>query len=180
MSLDPSIALACRVFGALVFAGALAGKLRHRHELTGVVANYRVLPASLAAAAAWGLLALEALVVASLALGARLAEGAGLAMALLVVFAGAIAVNLARGRREIDCGCFQSGLRQNLSGALIARNLLLATALCPLLAHVGPPVQPLQWIDGLGAGMAAYGMYRILDRLLALGRASAELRKRFA
>ena len=52
--------------------------------------------------------------------------GAALAIALLVMFALAMAINLVRGRTEIDCGCFKSGLRQTVSGWLVGRNLLLA------------------------------------------------------
>lgn len=181
MTIDPSVALACRLLGALIFATAAAGKLRHRHELAGVVANYRLLPESLAAAAGWAILALEILTALSLASGTRLEAGTALAIALLCVFALAMAINLARGRREIDCGCFQSGLRQRLSVGLVVRNLLVSAALVPLFfAVTSPPVGPLQWIDGLGAGLAAYALYRAFDQLLSLRHSSAELQKRFA
>jgi hypothetical protein len=179
MTMDPSIALASRLLGTLVFAAAAAGKVRHRHELAGVVANYRLLPERLAAPAAWTVVALESLAALSLASGVRVHAGAALAIALLCVFALAMGVNLARGRREIDCGCFQSGLRQRLSAGLLARNLLLAAAMTPLLAAAGPLTRPLQWIDGVAAGFAAYALYRAFDQLLSLRHSTAELRKRF-
>lgn len=180
MTVDPSIALAGRLLGTLVFAKAVGGKIQHRQELAGVVANYRLLPARLAAPAAWMVVGLECLTALSLASGVRLAAGAALAIALLGGFALAMAVNLARGRREIDCGCFQSGLRQPLSAALVARNLLLAAFLTPLLARAPNDATALQWIDGLGAGLAAYTLYQVLGELLSLRRLSAELRRRFA
>ena len=179
MSIDPAIALACRVLGALVFATAAAAKLRHHRELAGVVANYRLLPEALAAPAAWILLALELLTAVSLVSAVRLEAGAALAIGLLCAFALAMGVNLARGRREIDCGCFQSGLRQSLSAPLLARNLLLAAAMTPLLGATAALTAPLQWIDALGAGLAAYALYRVCGELLALRQSSAELRKRF-
>lgn len=179
MTMDPSIALACRLLGTLVFASAVAGKLGHRHELPGVVANYRVLPEQLAAPAAWAVVVLEAMAALSLASGARLESGAALAVALLCAFALAMAVNLARGRREIDCGCFQSGLRQRLSAGLLARNLLLSAAMAPLFTAPGPLTRPLQWIDGVAAAFAAYVLYRLFDQLLSLQHSAAELRKRF-
>ena len=46
-------------------------------------------------------------------------------LALLTIFSGAIAINLARGRTNIDCGCFGPALRQELSGWLLLRNLFL-------------------------------------------------------
>ena len=180
MILDPGIALAGRLLGALVFATAVVGKIRHRHELAGVVANYRLLPERLAAAAAWMIVGLECLVALSLLCGVGLAAGAGLAIALLVGFALAMGINLARGRREIDCGCFQSGLRQRLSIALVVRNLVLASLLTPLLIPVTGHATVLQWVDGLGAGFAAYALYQVLGELVSLRYFSAELRRRFA
>ncbi|MGB6487245.1 MAG: MauE/DoxX family redox-associated membrane protein [Steroidobacteraceae bacterium] len=180
MTVDPSIALAGRLLGALVFAAAVVGKIRHRHELAGVVANYRLLPEPLAASAAWMIVGLECLVVLSLVSGVWLAAGATLAIVLLAGFALAMAINLARGRHEIDCGCFQSGLRQRLSAALVARNLLLAALLTPLLAASAANATALQWVDGLGAAVAAYALYQVLGELLSLRHLSAALRRRFA
>jgi uncharacterized membrane protein YphA (DoxX/SURF4 family) len=180
VTIDPSIALAGRLVGALVFAAAVAGKIRHRHELAGVVANYRLLPEPLAASAAWMIVGLECLVVLSLVSGVWLVAGAMLAIALLAGFALAMGINLARGRREIDCGCFQSGLRQRLSMALVARNIVLAALLTPLLPAQATGTTALQWLDGLGAGLAVYALYLVLDELISLRHLSAELRRRFA
>lgn len=179
MSIDPAFALAARLLGALVFATAVRGKLVHRHELPGVIANYRLLPARLASAAGWSVVALESLVVLSLVSGVALAAGAALAIALLGGFALAMGINLRRGRREIDCGCFQSGLRQRLSATLVARNLVLAALLTPLIAGSGGATL-LQRLDGFGAGLAAYILYLVLGELDSLRYSSAELRRRFA
>lgn len=179
MTPDPATALGCRVLGALVFSTAILGKARHRHELVGVVANYRLVPERLAAPVSWTIVGLEVLAALSLASGVRLAAGAGLGIALLAIFALATSINLARGRTEIDCGCFQSGLRQSLSAGLLVRNGLLSAALVPLLAATTPLESPLQWVDGLGAGLAAYALYRVFDQLLSLSHSSTELRKRF-
>jgi uncharacterized membrane protein YphA (DoxX/SURF4 family) len=176
---DPSLALAGRLLGGLVFAAAVGGKIKHRHELAGVVANYRLLPQGLAGLAAWVIVGLESLAALSLISGVWLRAGAALAVALLGAFALAIAINLARGRREIDCGCFQSGLRQRLSAALVARNIMLAALLTPLLAGGAAGATRLQWVDGMGAGLAAFALYQVLGELLALRRSSAELRRRF-
>ena len=180
MTVDPAIALAGRLLGALVFATAVVGKIRHRHELAGVVANYRLLPEPLAAGVAWIVVGLECLTVLSLVSGLWLAAGAALAIALLGIFALAMGINLARGRREIDCGCFQSGLRQTLSAVLVVRNLVLAIILTPLLAAGVAGATALQWVDGVGAGFAAYALYQVLGELISLRRLSAELRRRFA
>ena len=179
MAVDPSIVLAGRLLGALVFVTAVRGKIEHRHELAGVVSNYRLLPERLAGFAAWSVVGLECLAALSLLSGVWLAAGAALAMALLIGFALAMGINLARGRREIDCGCFQSGLRQRLSPALLVRNLVLALFLAPLLTAGAASASALQWVDGLGAGLLAYALYQVLGELLTLRHFAAELRRRF-
>ncbi|HXR93339.1 MAG TPA: MauE/DoxX family redox-associated membrane protein [Steroidobacteraceae bacterium] len=179
MTVDPSIALAGRLLGALVFATAVRGKIKYRHELAGVVVNYRLLPERIAGPAAWMVVGLECLAALSLLSGEWLAAGAALAIVLLAGFTLAMGINLARGRREIDCGCFQSGLRQRLSPALLARNVVLALFLTPLLAVGSASATALQWVDGLGSGFAAYALYQVLGELLSLRHSSAELRRRF-
>lgn len=180
MTVDPAITLAARLLGGLVFAAAIAGKVKHRHELAGVVANYRLLPEPLAATAAWMIVGLECLATFSLLSGWWLTIGAALAIVLLAGFALAMGINLARGRREIDCGCFQLGLRQRLSLGLVVRNLVLAILLTPLLMAGAATATALQWIDGLGAGLAAYVLYQVLGEISSLRHLSADLRRRFA
>ena len=117
----------------LVFAEAGLAKLRHRDVLPGVVANYRLLPEGavdpVAAALPWVeiVLALALLAGVAGALPAPVSAGAALlAAGLLVLFAGAIAINLRRGRSHIDCGCGRSQLRQPLNRGMVVRNLVLA------------------------------------------------------
>src|SRR5712671_906302 len=93
MSIDPSILIASRVLGALVFGMAVLGKLRHRDELVGVVANYRLVPEPLVPVVAWLVIALETVVVLSLATGLGLVAGAGLAVILLCGFTLAMTIN---------------------------------------------------------------------------------------
>jgi hypothetical protein len=46
-------------------------------------------------------------------------------------------INLARGRTEIDCGCFKSGFSQTISGWLVGRKLLLAAGAALLWLPAG-------------------------------------------
>jgi uncharacterized membrane protein YphA (DoxX/SURF4 family) len=177
MSVDPSLPLAARVLGMLVFAAAVYGKLRHRTEFLGVVANYRLLPQLLVRPVAWLVVGLEASVVLSLASDYRPVWGAALAMALLAGFAVAIAINIARGRNEIDCGCFRSTLRQPLSVALVARNLLLAVMILPLAVTDSGNLEVLQRLDGLATGAVLFLFYRSFDQLMAVSRAAATGRR---
>lgn len=119
---------AASVCTGLVFLLAAIGKLRHRQLLPGVIANYRLLPEALVTPAAALLPVAELVVGIALLAGSRpLAPIA--AIALLLVFAGAMAINIRRGRTQIDCGCGHDGLRQGLSWPLVVRNTVLAGAL---------------------------------------------------
>ncbi|MEH3048144.1 MauE/DoxX family redox-associated membrane protein [Sphingomonas adhaesiva] len=123
-------ALAASIGAGLMFVAAGLVKLRHRSLVEGVVADYRLLPASLVAPVAralpWGEIALGLALVAGLR---PWAPGAGIA--LLLAFAAAMAVNIRRGRRNIDCGCGLSALRQPLGWGTVARNVALAASLLP-------------------------------------------------
>jgi uncharacterized membrane protein YphA (DoxX/SURF4 family) len=122
------IDLFLRFLLALVFAAAAISKLRNAEEFYGVVRNFRLLPEAVNGAFAAALPWVELVIAASLLLGiATFASGVA-AGALLLVFAAAIAINIFRGRTEIDCGCFRQGMRQRLSWALVARNIALCTA----------------------------------------------------
>jgi len=174
-SVDPSLVLAGRILGALVFGWAVVGKLRHYDEFVGVVANYRLLPTFATVPAAWAVIAMEVYVCVGL-LTPWFVGSAVCGLVLLAVFMLAMGVNLARGRREIDCGCFQSALRQQLSPALIVRNLVLMVLLVPaaLAAAVAavPEASALQLVDGIAAGLVGFVLYQALGQVLALGAIS--------
>jgi hypothetical protein len=122
------IALAIRVLVALVFMTAALGKVRHHLAFLGVVANYRLMPEIAVSAFSLLLPAVEAAVAAALLFApSPWPEGSG--AILLILFAAAMAINIWRGRRHIDCGCFQSALKQTLSWTLVARNAGLALLL---------------------------------------------------
>lgn len=163
----PLLGVAASVAVALLLAVAGIDKLRHRDLLPGVIANYRLLPDALVAPAAALLPGVELLVAAGLLLGfAPLAPM--VAIALLLVFAAGMAINIGRGRRHIDCGCGHVGLRQQLGWSHVARNLVLATALLPALAagraHLGMADAAL----GAAAGVALYLLLLMFSALGAL------------
>jgi hypothetical protein len=147
---------AASVTVGLVFLVAALGKLRHRGLLPGVIANYRLLPEALVAPAALLLPFVELIVAVGLLLGNRPAAPLA-AIVLLLVFAAAMAINIRRGRRHIDCGCGHSGLRQDLGWRMVARNLVMALALAVRLATPGD----LAMLD-IGVAIAAGAMVYLL------------------
>ena len=74
-----------------------------------------------------------------------------------------------RGRRHIDCGCFQGALRQPLRWPLVARNAVMAL----LLGAAAGPVAADSWsrFNGLMAGLALFLAVQCLNALWAIGPA---------
>jgi uncharacterized membrane protein YphA (DoxX/SURF4 family) len=152
--LDPVAVWTARLVLAAVFAMAAFAKLRSLEEFVGVVHNYRVLPESLVRPVAYALPPLELAIALALLLEPTRSAGAVSAAALLAVFALAMAANLARGRVEIDCGCFAATLRQRISWALVGRNLTLI-ALAALAMPTATVARVLTWLDAVTIAAAS-------------------------
>jgi uncharacterized membrane protein YphA (DoxX/SURF4 family) len=164
VTVDPVIVLIARLaIGWLFLFGALH-KLRDMPAFSGVLAAYRLLPAAFVATAAW----LVALVEVVIGIGALLQSLAAYlaAIALLGGYAVAMAVNLLRGRRFIDCGC--GGDAQPITWGLIARNLVVMAAGGIALLDVG--ARSFGWIDlfSITFGVIVCGLiYGAVNQLLA-------------
>ncbi len=154
---EPMFGVFARGLLAAVFASAAVSKIGRAEEFHGVVRNFRIGPEAAAKPVALILPWIELAVALALLAPWTVALGAWGSAVLLVLFAAAMSVNLRRGRRAIDCGCFRAGLRQNLSWSLVARNLGL-TALAVWLAAAAP-------------GMAAPGIFDLLFGAAAAGLA---------
>ena len=151
VAVDPVVAWTLRIFLAAVFARALYGKLSAPGDFAEAIRGYQILPdrAWLARAVGAALLALEIAIVVGLLLPASGNEAAAGAAGLLVLYSAAIALNLARGRRDIDCGCAGPGRSALLHEWLLARNgLYLALAwVAALPAPAGVAARELIWLD---------------------------------
>jgi uncharacterized membrane protein YphA (DoxX/SURF4 family) len=163
-----SLQIVLRTAVALLFAEAAVGKLSDRAGFEGVVANYQVLPSMLAAPVARLLPPVELLIAMSLLTGVLAPWPAVAAAGLLLVFAAAMGLNLARGRAAIDCGCGRAGLRQPLSWVRVTKNVivagLLAIAAAPQTATFG------DWALGLAAGAVLFAIDYALIYLGGLPR----------
>jgi hypothetical protein len=175
--MDPALASILRAALACLFGVAAVHKARDLGHFAATLAEYRVLPARLVAGMAASLVAVE-LLVADLLLTPRVPR-AGLlgAAGLLLLYAAAIALNLARGRRDIDCGCAGPASRRPIGGWMVARNLVIAAAALAGLGPVGS--RALVWVDAptIAGGTAVFGaLYVALDRLAAQAPGLARLR----
>jgi hypothetical protein len=158
-----------RVCVGLVFLLAALQKWRAWRLLPGVIANYRLLPGWAVLPAAVMLPPLELLLAIGL-LSAQAQPWPELAaIALLMLFAAAMAINVARGRIHIDCGCGEGLLAQHLSGALVARNLVLSVLI--LLSFLPPATVPMPGLlSAIAAGLGFFLLYLLFNLLDALPR----------
>jgi hypothetical protein len=179
MAVDPALELLAKLTLAAVFATAAVAKLRAFEAFAGTVHNFRLLPEALARPTAYLLPPLEALIALGLLWPATVGASALGAHALLAIFALAIAINLQRGRRSVDCGCFGFDYHQPLSWWLVGRNALLAIlALVVLLG--GPASRALHWLDiasALAGAITLLALYLALERIVALDPGGASARE---
>jgi hypothetical protein len=146
--MDPAVHLVLRAGGALLLLTAAFAKLRDPAAFREAVAGYALLPVRIEVGAAVLMLAAE--IAAGLALLAPAAWGALGAAALLVLYAGAVALGLARGLRHVDCGCGGPGGRRPLHAALAWRNLAVAALL--VAAAPEPASRALVALDAVSVG----------------------------
>lgn len=163
---DPVVSGILRAALAWVFAQAALHKLRDASGFTAIVRGYRLVPEAAAPIVTAALVPCECVAVAALVLPGLAPAGAAMVALLLVVYSIAIGINLARGRRDVDCGCLGPGHRQTLSGWLLVRN----AALLGISVAVALPVstRPLGWLDavtGMGGALVVVLIFSAGTRL---------------
>lgn len=176
--------IACRTLLLGVFVAALAGKARRRsayRDFATWVGTLGLVPRRLTAVAAAIATAAEAAVVALLALPATVPVGFALAVALLAVFTGGVALAIRRGRRA-PCHCFGAS-KTPLGPAHVVRNAMLLVVGCVglTLSTVGGP-DPTTHLAGvlLAVTSALLALLPVLrmDDLMALFTTRSEISQR--
>ncbi|MCI2238664.1 hypothetical protein MO973_44850 [Paenibacillus sp. TRM 82003] len=97
---------AVSAFVGLVLVLAGTPKLLAPRAFSRVVRGFRVLPGALTRPVARVVPVAEVLAGTALVAGVAAPAAAAAATALFAAFTAGLVVNLARGRRDIDCGCF--------------------------------------------------------------------------
>lgn len=131
-----SVVVRAAVAAVLLLAGI--GKVRRPTDFARTVLGYRLFGWPTARVVARVLPPAEIAVGVAVAFGLFAPVAEALAAALFGTFAAALAINLARGRRDIDCGCFGAGHRRGISWWHAVRACVLL-ALAALAGAVGPP-----------------------------------------
>lgn len=122
--IDPLLPLVISTSLALLFFMAARYKFSDIRRFEAQLAAYRLVPDSMLGISAKALPWLEMSLVFLLMIPFTRPFAASVAATLLVMYAMAMAINIRRGRSEIDCGCGDKP--QTLSVMLLVRNAVLA------------------------------------------------------
>ncbi len=133
---DPLVRQGLLLGGALLFGFAALHKLREPAAFREALGDYALLPRRAVAPLARLTPLVELALALALAGGLPWSGAAG--AALLSLYSGAIAINLLRGRRGIDCGCGGAGGPRPLGVSLLVRNGAVAGALLLASAPATP------------------------------------------
>lgn len=164
--LDPAIGYLLLGCFALLFLSAASQKLRALPRFAEILRAYRVLPAGAVRLAVLLPLLELSLGLALLVPSTRM-TAAGAGAALLALYAGAIALNLARGRRDLACGCGGFDEARPIAPWMVVRNLLLASLLvATLLSWQVRTLLATDLLTVAGGVAVATLLYASLDRLL--------------
>lgn len=166
LSLDPLSHWILTLSLALLWLAAAWHKFRDPDRFTAAVTGYRLLPAHGARFAAGLIRWLEAALAAAILLPAGRRWAAPVGAVLLVLYGGAIAFNLVRGRADIDCGC-HAGTGAPLAWRLVWRNLFLAVLSLLLVLPVLPREMTIgDWLAAAAGTALACTAYVLAGAIL--------------
>jgi hypothetical protein len=169
--------VACRALLVVVFLVACLSKASGRRRFTefaGSLADLNWLPAGARRPLAASVLAVEAAVVALLAVPSTVAAGFALGGAALAAFTGVVAWTRYRGGR-LTCRCFGNGpAGGEPAGAthLVRNGLLLAVAAAGLLTTPGPGsgLRPMALTAAVAGAVVGLVLVRLTDLVYLFGR----------
>jgi hypothetical protein len=157
----------CRIGMAAILAQSAWHGLRDVPAHAAALAGYRLLPASLVPVAAWVLPILTLAAALLLIVPASAAAGAALGAALMLLFTGAIWINLRRGRMHIDCGC-GGAQGQHISRSLVVRNIVLLAVLASAFASPATGALDGASLICMAGGAASFSaLYFTANQLIA-------------
>jgi hypothetical protein len=142
-------------------------KLRARHEFFEILTAYRVLREGCVPAAVYVLPSAELLIALALLIPVSRRAACVAAAGLLLIYGCAIAINLARGRRDLDCGCGLASGRRTIAGWMLMRNATMTCAAVTVALPWIPRTLALLDVMTIVAGASAAALlYASIDALL--------------
>jgi uncharacterized membrane protein YphA (DoxX/SURF4 family) len=152
-TLDPSIDWMLRIVLAATFAMASFHKLRDMDRFREILISYRLPLGSGTPLLAKAIPVFELIVAISLIVIPGYISGAA-ALCLLLAYSSAIALNLQRGRTDLDCGCSGPAHRQPIGLGLLLRNALLAAMAALTMLPTSARMQV--WLDAIPILLGAF------------------------
>ncbi|MEN8183026.1 MAG: MauE/DoxX family redox-associated membrane protein [Myxococcota bacterium] len=170
LALDPALWLILHGAASLLFFSAAAHKLRDPVRFRVALADHRLLPRAALPAVAFLFASCELAVALGCLLPGVCPFAAMGGAALLCLYSGAVGINLARGRSELDCGCGGPAGGMRIGPGLLLRNLglivLLGFAALPMGGRALHPLDGVTVVSGVGV-LAL--LYTALETALANG-----------
>ena len=163
---DPVLGHGCAAAVAVILLAGAWQKLADNGVFRATVELYGILPTGLVGAFAVFFPLAEVLAAVAL-LGWADGPALGLPLGVLALSTAGVAINVLRGRTDLECGCGGDS-HPRLSWALVARNALLMGAV--LLAGAAEGSRALVWVDYLSVAaltLAITGLYTVVNQLLA-------------
>ena len=154
----------------LVFARAAAHKLFDLGSFTGFVEDYQVAPRWAVPTLSRVVVAAEAVVAVALTMPGLRGFGAYLAITMLLAYAVAIAVNIFRGRRQVECGC--GGPPQPLGWSLVIRNIVLVGVAALVIVSDPSELSSGEVATSIAGGIALWAGGILIEQILANARLS--------
>lgn len=145
MTLDPVFNWIAALALVQLFASAAWHKLSDFDSFKRILANYQIISHSGLPILAKGVIVLELLAVALLAIPDFRVIGSIIAIALLSSYAIAMSSTLIKGRRLADCGCHFGKQSQPVSWFLVVRNTLLIALGVFLIIPI--TARPMNFLD---------------------------------
>jgi hypothetical protein len=174
MMLDPAIGLLLVAAVAVLFATASAHKLRDLKRFDEIFSAYGLLTAVTRLPLAWVIPALELAVAGGLLFDESRPYAATGGIVLLLSYAGAIAVNLRRGRRDLACGCGGPDERRPIAPWMVWRNILMASGLaCTLMPWTARPLTFTDAVTVVFGLLTLALIYLCVDQLMGYLQRSA-------
>jgi hypothetical protein len=164
--IDPVVNLLIALAFVIVFGSGAALKLRAPAVFMATLADYRLVPQALLYLVVLLVVGMEVVVTAGLIWPATRAAAGVLGAGVMLLYGAAIAINLVRGRREIDCGC--SLQRRPIGRWMVVRNLVCAGALLVLTLPIAPRELGAGDVATIGAALLVLAsLYGSLGLLLS-------------
>jgi hypothetical protein len=167
LKLDPAIGVLLVGGFACLFASAAIHKLRHMRYFAEAFTGYGIATKFGDSGFLWLVPILELGMAVGLLLKSSRSISTVLGAALLIGYAGAMAVNLREGRDAIACGCAGPDQQRPIAVWMVWRNLFLALILC--LSALPWRSRELELTDAatIGFGLITIALlYSCIERLL--------------